>query len=475
MNQTSCPHRLRPRLIRLAGLGLLLISLTACTPDMVPEWFSDLQGLISPLPTPVPTSPTPKPLPTASPLPGTPPTTTPVSREVNLTLWVPDILDPYGATNGVEAFGAQVEAFDRASREINVEVLVKKGTGSGGLYDLLSTASYVAPAIVPDLLILHQQELLKAAREGLIQPMDDYMPSDAGYFPTALEAMATEEGLWAFPYVATAEQMGYRASVTATAPITWTAVLSQAYSLVLPGSPPDGLASDALLSMYIGAGGRVVDDKGQPTLDRTVLEEIYGFILSLQEEGLFDAEQVLGLTDTEDCWAALLAGQAQLAPVSVSAYWNPRLASLSEEDESSAPEMPATASDVVLPTWVPTESGAPVTILHTWGIAVTTDDPVRKEAALELVRWLVSAQRMADLTRTASLAPTRQQVVETWELPADEEAFVLTLLSSSVSPPPASAEPVVRRALQTGLTAILQGESVTADASASQALANLRR
>ena len=82
---------------------------------------------------------------------------------------------------------------------------------------------------------------------------------------------------------------------------------------------------------------------------------------------------------------------------------------------------------------------------------------------------------MADLTRTASLAPTRQQVVETWGLPPDEESFVIALLSNSVSPPPANAETVVRRALQTGLTAILQGDAVTADASASQALANLRR
>ena len=472
MNQASCLSRLRSHLSFLAGLSLLLISLTACSPGSVPEWLSDLQGLISPLPTPLPTSPpTPNPLPTPTPQ----PTPTPVSRELNLMLWIPDILDPYAEANGAVALGMQVADFDRASYEINVEVLVKKGTGSGGLYDLLSTASDVAPSIVPDLLILNQQDLLRAVREGLVQPLADYMPSDAGYFPTALEAMTTEEGLWAFPYVATAEQMGYRPTVTLTAPITWTAVLSHAYSLVLPGAPSDGLAGDALLSMYIGAGGRVVDDKGQPTLDRTVLEKVYGFILDLQEAGLLDAEQVLGLTDTTSCWNALLEGQAQLSPVSVSAYWNPRLASLSKTDESSALEVTATPADVILPTWVPTESGAPVTILHTWGIAVTTDDPVRQEAALELVRWLVSAQRMADLTRMASLAPTRQQVVATWELPPDEESFVIELLSSSVSPPPANAETAVRRALQTGLTAILQGDAVTADASASQALANLRR
>jgi len=394
---------------------------------------------------------------------------------VNLTLWVPDILDPHAELNGAVALGTQVADFDRASREINVEVLVKKGTGSGGLYHLLSTASDVAPAIVPDLLILNRQDLPTAAREGLIQPLDDYIPSDAGYFPTALEAMRTGEGLFGFPYVATAEQMGYRPTLTPTAPITWTSVLSQAYSLVLPGAPSDGLASDVLLSMYIGAGGRVVDDIGQPTLDRAVLERIYGFILDLQEAGLLDAEQVLGLTDTASCWDALLEGHAQLSPVSVSAYWHPRLAALSETDESSTSEAPASPAADVLPAWVPTESGAPLTILHTWGIAVTTDNPVRKEAALELIRWLVSAQRMADLTRTAPLAPTRQRAVETWGLPADEESFVIALLASSVSPPPADAETVVRRALQIGLTAILQSDAVTADASATQALTNLRR
>ena len=472
MIQASCSLRFRLRLSFLVALGLVLIGLTACSSGGIPEWFPDLQGLISPLATPVPTSPpTPEPLPT----PTTLPTTTPVSREVNLTLWVPDILDPYSETNGALALGTQVADFDRASREISVEVLVKKGSGSGGLYDLLSTASDVAPAVVPDLLVLNRQDLLTAAREELIQPLDDYMPSDAGYFPTALAAMATDEGLFAFPYVATAEQMGYRPTLTPTAPITWTAVLSQAYSLVLPGAPSDGLASDVLLSMYVGAGGRVVDDRSQPTLDRAVLEKIYGFILDLQEAGLLDAEQVLGLTDTASCWTALLEGHARLAPVSVSAYWHPRLAALSEADELSTSEAPTAPVADVLPTWVPTESGAPLTILHTWGIAVTTDNPVRKESALELVRWLVSAQRMADLTRTALLAPTRQQVVETWGLPADEESFVIALLSSSVPPPPANAETVVRRALQTGLTAILQGDAVTADASASQALANLRR
>ena len=466
MNQASCPLRRRPRLSFLAGLSLLLICLTACSPGSVPDWFSDLQGLISPLPTPIPTAP---PTPNPQPSPTALPTPTPVSREVNLILWVPDILDPYAEADSAAALRAQVADFDRASYEINVEMLVKRGSGSGGLYDLLSTASDVAPAIVPDLLILNQPDLLRAALEGLIQPLDDYMPSDAGYFPTALEAMTTEEALWAFPYVAMAEQMGYRPAMTHTAPITWTAVLSQSYSLVLPGAPLDGLSSDALLSMYIGAGGRVVDDKGQPTLDRTTLEKVYGFILELQEVGLLDTEQVLDLTDTASCWNALLEGKAQLAPVSMSAYWYSRLASLAGADASPTP------SDVVLPTWVPTESGVPVTVLHTWGIAVTADDPVRQEAALELARWLVSAQRMADLTRAVSLVPTRQQVVAMWELPPDEEAFVIALLSNSVSPPPANAETAVRRALQTGLTAILQGDAVTADASASQALANLRR
>jgi len=462
-------HRSQGRRREFLGLLVALFCLTACVPQELPPWFPDLSGV---LPSAATSTPPPEPTPTTE-LPPTPTVTpTPSSSVVTLSFWVPDILDPSSPATGASGLAAQVSRFDIASSGVAVGLQVKKGTGPGGLYDLLLTSHDVAPSVVPDLLVLNQDDLVSAAQEGLIQPLDDHLPADSGYFPAALSAVSTEEGLWAFPYVAQAEQMAYSPVLTPTAPITWTSVLSQGLSLVLPGAPPDGLAGDALLSMYVGEGGRVVDDRGQPALDRDALRQVYASLLDLIAVGLLDPAQVLALPDTESCWQVLLDGEAQLAPVSISTYWNTRPDTASLPDPEATSEPPQA---VVHPTWVPTASGAPVTIMRTWGLAVTTDDPVRMEASLDLIRWLVSAQHMADLTSSSVVDPTRRPVVETWALPAQAEAFVIELLSNSVAPPSGGAEEIVRRALQAGLSALLQGDVLSADAAASLALSDLRR
>lgn len=463
---------------------------TGCSAAEMPPWLVDLQQLISPLPSPTAAPPLPAtPAPTATPE----PTPTPSSSAQTLRLWVPDFLAPE-ATAGqlpeegeITALGEQIAAFNHITSGPQVEMQVKKATGAGGLYDLLSTASDVAPSIVPDLLVLNRQDLLLAVGEGLVLPLDDHLPSDAGYFPAPLDAMRTPDGLWAFPYVATAEQMAYRATVTTTPPITWTAVLSHGFSIALPGAPPDGVGAELLLAMYMGAGGRVVDTTGQATLSRAVLEQVYAFLLDAQDAGLLDAEQALALADTAACWELYQQTALGLTPVSVGSYWQAHMNTFGEAailtptleaaDAEAEAEVvaPVQLPDETLPTWVPTASGQPVTVMRTWGLAIVAQEPARREAALELLRWLVSAQQMGDLTRAVGLTPTRTQAVLSWDLDAENTDFVLDLLSNGVAAPSAGIDVVVRRALQAGLTAILLGEATTPDAAASQALTSLRR
>lgn len=477
---------LRKRRIRDVGLLLALcfLVLLGCTREELQSIFAELQGLVSPLPSPSPTTPV---LRTPTPSPTPMPTATPAPSDLMLRFWVPDFLSPYHEETGAAILGEQVSGFVRMSSGVQVEVLTKKATGAGGLYDLLSNAAGVAPAIVPDLIVLNHEDLLAAVGDGLVQPLDDFLPPDAGYFDAALADVQTAEALWAFPYVAHAEQMAYRSTVTTTPPLTWTAVLSDGFSLVLPGGTQDGLSSDFLLSMYVGAGGRTVDDTGQVTLDRDVLERVYAFLLEARDAGLLDPEQALALQDTAACWQLFQAGEVTLTPVSVGTYWHAYLnasvgegaAATTATPEVEGPE-PGTEGAAglpsdVLPSWAPTPLGNPVTVLRAWGLVVVTDDPARQKATLELVRWLVSAQQMGELTREAALVPTRRLAVESWQLPADEESFVLQLLSNSIAVPQAGADLVIHRALQSGLVAILEGEAASADAAASQALTSLRR
>jgi ABC-type glycerol-3-phosphate transport system substrate-binding protein len=199
-----------------------------------------------------------------------------------------------------------------------------------------------------------------------------------------------------------------------------------------------------------------MDQGGQATLDRTSLERVYAFFGEMRDQGLLDAEGALGLADAAACWSLYQTGIGQLTSVPVGQFWQ-------ETREGS------------LPSWVPTEEGDPITILHTWGLAVVTQDPARQEVSLGLIRWLVTAQHMAELTRAAQLVPTRVQAIDAWALSPDESAFLKTLLSSSESALPPTVDSTVRRALQAGLTALLQRDVSSPESAASFALTYLRR
>ncbi len=396
--------------------------------------------------------------PAATPTPTPTPTPPPSLQGMTLQLWVPELLSPYEDSDLSEVFAAQLAAFTNGYtyEDISVNTTVKRGIGTGGLYHLLSTASEVAPSILPDLIVLNQHDLLLAAADGLLQPLDAELDANADYYTATLASLSDSAGLWAFPYLARVDQMAYREGITDTAPLTWSGVLSGSYSLLFPAASPEGLASDTLLQIYLGSGGRVMDQTGQASLDRSSLERTYAFFVDLQQNGLLDSERTLMILNAAASWAAYQEGFGDLSAVPFGQFW------------TEAPED-------ALPAWAPTEEGLPITLFHTWGIAVVTQDPSRRESVLMLARWLVSANHMAEVAQASELAPTRRSALEAWGLVSDDLVFADTLLSHGVAALPPAIDIPVRRALQAGLVALLQQEADTPELAASTALMVLRR
>jgi hypothetical protein len=430
-------------------LACLLLAMAGC------NWIPEVSIPLAPtgVPNPAPTE-TPPVTPTEVP----PPTPKPSSHGMTLELWVPEFLNPADETELGEAFAAQLDAFMDVFtyRDLRVNTTVKRGTGSGGLHHLLSTASEVAPSILPDLLVLNQHDILLAAAEGLLQPIDTPLPIGMDFYTVTLDSVQDHTGLWALPYLARVDQMAYRPGITETAPLDWSGVLSGNYTMLLPGAPPEGLAADVLLQIYLGSGGRAVDQMGQASLDRASLERTYSFLLELQRAGQLDPLQALSLTSAAACWSAYQEGKGDLSPVPFGQFW-------------SGPREDA------LPAWAPTEEGTPLTVFYTWGIAIVTPDPARYESALMLARWMVAAQQMADVARAGNLTPTRLSALQVWQLAADELAFADEVLSHGVMALPPAIDVPVRRALQAGLVALLQSEATTAESAATTALTALRR
>lgn len=398
-------------------------------------------------PTPTPTlspSPTPAPSPT--------PTATPLPAVTTLTIWVPDFLNPYDESTGAALFLEQLEAFSLIEPDVQVQVIVKKSSGAGGLYNLLSTASAAAPAVLPDLIILDQDDLQRAIDGGYVQALEETTLHQTDFYPFARTEITTTYGI---PFVALVDHTVYRTGISVTPPFSWTDVVTKGYSLLFPAGPTSALADDAVLAAYLGTGGTIADENGSARLDRAALEQLYSFIAGMMAANLINPDRVLALPDAAASWALYLQGIGRVSAVPAGSYW-------AEPPEGS------------LPGWMPTPDGTPIAIAHTWSIALVAQTPFQQEPARQLMQWLTAPEQTAAFTRATKLLPAQPHAIELWGLLPEETAFLNQLLNSAVPNPPPTVNTPVRRALQAGLLALLNREVETPQAAATHALNNVR-
>ena len=424
--------------------GLCLISLLlGCT-------ALPLTPTVSPVSSPEPSPTQSLPVPTL--------TATPTSSQglITLTLWVPDFLNPYDETTGGALLLEQIADFTAHNRDVQVEVLVKQASGTGGLYDLLSTAYFVAPSVLPDLVILGSADLRTAFNDKIIQPLPAADAEASRFFSFADQSTQFDDLSYGVPFLAQMEQTVYTARVSTTKPFSWTGVLSEGYTLLFPAGPADGQADDALLAMYLASNKTIVDEQGSPMLERGALEELYRFFAAMLEFESLDAARVLTLKDADACWEAYRQRQGTLSIVPAETYWT----------ESTR---------VGLPGWIPTRDGDPISLAETWSFALVTNDLARQEAARELADWLTDAERVAELSRSVRLLPANRDAVALWSLTPEEAEFLAQLMQAA-DPlvPPAQAQPV-KRALQAGLELLLKGGGTTPEQAATHALTVLRK
>ena len=134
-----------------------------------------LIGCEGPTLTPIPVLPTatpPAPTPTLTPTPNA----EPPPMIVTLELWLPEELDPYGEGGGSRILAQQLSEFSDAYPNLQVDVVVKKAHGRGGLIDFMRTARDAVPAVLPDLVVLDGSDLKTVAGSELVQSLDCSRP-----------------------------------------------------------------------------------------------------------------------------------------------------------------------------------------------------------------------------------------------------------------------------------------------------------
>ncbi len=332
--------------------------------------------------------PTPTVLPSPTPIPTQPP---------RLTLWVTEFVSPASNSNRAQVFAQQIAAFQAVHPDLDIEVIRKKSDGKGGVRDMLTTASAVAPAVLPDLVALDVLTLRDMAREGILAPLDGLLPSAllSDLYPFAIQAGAVQDRLMGVQFQANIEYAVYNTSKIAVPPLTWDELFNSGATYILPIAGRDGLVNDAFLIQYLSAGGELVDAAGNPALNKKVLVDVLTFYQYGLESGTILSDS-LKYRLVEDCWPKYLQAQVTLSNISANLYLSGR--SLLEP--------------VSVATSIPTRDGKTLALSRGYAWALIARDATRQANAIKMLEWLLYSPNLAAWNQAAGYLPTRRSAME---------------------------------------------------------------
>ena len=417
----------------ISGLALLLLA--ACVAPTP-----------SPTPLPPPTEPLPSPTPTP-PLPGPLITT--------LTLWLPEELNPYSDGAGADLLAGRLADFGAAHPDLQVQVIVKKSHGRGGLLDFLRTASVAAPSVLPDLVVLDEANLQVAAQAGLLQPIDGRIPPDleADLFPFAVGLGRVGDVTFGLPLAAELQHLACSPALFPSPPVSWSDVLSAGLPLCFPAAGENGVANDFTFVQYLGAGGRLTDEGGNPMLEEGPLTAVLDFYAQATAAGVISPSVVLSAGTDEECWAHFRR-QGGMTVVDSRRFWT--------EWEGVAEPGP-----------IPTRDGRPVALAEGWVLALVTANPEQQQRAMALAAWLMDPAWYGAWTQSTGYLPVTRSGLGKWTVSEERREALMAVLAGARPALPKSVRERVGPLLQSAIEAVLQGRQSPAEA-ATRAVQSLR-
>jgi ABC-type glycerol-3-phosphate transport system substrate-binding protein len=369
-----------------------------------------------------------------------------------LTLWTVEEVSQRSANEDIRTFvESSLRRFRRDNPDLNVEVVVKKASGKGGVLDFLRTAREVAPAILPDVAVIDATDLDQAFSEGLIRPFDDRL--DRAIVQDLLSAarrMGTvDERLVGLPLGMDMQHVVYRTQIfTETAPMLWTDIFSQSVRYLFPAKGDNGQVNNATLAQYLSAGGRLIDEQGNPKIDDTALRTVLTTYQKAREAGLIDSS-LADISTLEELWPFYVELQAGLVQVSVRQYVVER-ETLVNSDYAAIP--------------VQTPENTPISIVHGWVLVLVTEDYARQQAALTLIETFLATPTVVTWNRINHSIPTRDSAFQ--ELAGDDPywVFLRTQLNNAQPEPGVRDYELVGRLLQQATEQVIRGEATAEQA-----------
>jgi ABC-type glycerol-3-phosphate transport system substrate-binding protein len=243
-----------------------------------------------------------------------------------------------------------------------------------------------APSALPDLVALPRYALEVAAQKGLVRPLDGLSTEleNSDWYPYARDLAEIEGTSYGIPFAGDALVIIYRPELVWIK--TWDDILLSESQLVFAGADPQAQVG---LSLYVSAGGELVDAQGKPTFDQEVLTRVLEIFSKGRAAALFPDASANISTD-EQVLQEYRARRAEMAIVHISNFRD-------SQDGLLQPLMGLDEEHLTFATsWV-------------WALAGQNTD--NEQLSIELAEFLTGDDFLAAWINETGYLPTRPSVL----------------------------------------------------------------
>jgi ABC-type glycerol-3-phosphate transport system substrate-binding protein len=314
-------------------------------------------------------------------LPGASPTPLILVEARILRLWLPPRFDPQADSVAAHLLEGRLTEFEAAHPGLKLDIRIKAEDGETGLLQSLSVTNVAAPSALPDLIALRRADLESAASLGLLHPIDGLstLLDDPNWYPYARDLGHLQNIGYGLPFAGDALILAHPSELVFS---TWEDILAGDELLLFPAGDPQALAP---LSLYVSAGGRLVNEQGLPTLEEQPLTQVLTLIQDGVAAGVF-SPSLLNLDSDEQSFQAYRDGRSRLAIT-----WATNLTQLTP--------------GVMQP--IPGLEQSPHTFADGWSWALAGSTSENQQLATELAEFLMEDAFLSEWTRETGYLPTR--------------------------------------------------------------------
>ena len=349
-----------------------------------------------------------------------------------LLIWWPAPIYPADKSAASDTLHQQIDTYQTNHAGITITIRVKRGDGVGGIYETLRSGSALAPSAMPDLVLLRRDDLVQAVSGKLIQVITGVSTDDL--YGAALGKVADAQ--YGIPYVLETQHFVYHKAALDSSAHKLSDLAAAKLVMLFPAN---ARIDTTIIAQYIAAGGHVTTPKGVPTLDSEPLNLVLSYYERAAAAKLVTL-QVIDYTSISQYWSQFVGDQAAVAQVDSTTYLANR----------------ATLTDTeIMP--LPTLDGSSLTTLDGWMWVIVTTDPDRQAKALDLVTWLMGADRQSAFTESMGVLPSGRTALKTWGNDGTDRyaTFSAALLDGQITPFPDTIPAIVMDAVQKAFEAVI--------------------